>query len=45
MRISFSFIPGVMVGFEFVDVDEYDDDSSSSYFVLDLLLIRMLIEY
>lgn len=46
MTISFSLIPGVMVGFEWVtEIEDVDDDSSNSYFVLDLLIVRVLVEY
>lgn len=38
MVVSLSFITGVMVGFEFVDHED------SSYFVLDLFIIRILVE-
>lgn len=46
MIISFSLIPGVMLGFECVtEIEEDDDSSTSSYIVLDLFITRILVEY
>lgn len=40
MSVSLYFLKGVMLGFEFVDSEDY-----GRFFVLDLLIARIYIEY